>query len=578
MKDVGRVGSQGRYRMKGKTQGMKLKKGAAGTKDKKKTARKTSVGEVLKRKEETKDSLASTGRENDQKDEMRGDAGSLPIEARPDKRLQEFWDESRLFVEKSVPHFPTAQKERMILNRAKALQIRKETHFQRDHKNRQQYIELPDSEVSRPRENTVGIESLKPPNDTHRQQDIYEVKEPTEETVTLGSKESSMGDMKETEHLEYNWETLPDGAMCMHCGSQEPANMRCNTCHRAFHEGCLAEGKCCQCCREHAPPLSRIFWSVESQRDFPEQVISGKEESVLIPMPLGNLGNTCFIASSLQVILRMEGVIRKCVTSTEPHPTLKELHRAMKEGASQSEAQASFQRLVEWCRQEGVQEKDSDDKWAEGDPQVFTMRLLGEAASLTTQKHQIESEIEIEWTKELRCKTCQHVAPARNRRELTIQYTELDEPLPQWILSQAETGTTMQHCEKCNVHTNHLVKERVCRAPEYLIVAVKQHDSPTPITIPVEITLTECERESAPSRHCVYEVQGYVQHLTTSKGKSHFVSIVRQGKRFKLIDDHRTEDISFEKHCVANMLLYRRLAPEDEMVRGLVSNLENTDV
>jgi hypothetical protein len=214
----------------------------------------------------------------------------------------------------------------------------------------------------------------------------------------------------ERRHIEDSVEPLPLDPVCQTCWSSTPAETRCESCGKTAHAECLDENDNCQECGVYTPSLHRKFWSEDMRRRNPDPVFPqlskfdsyGRQQATPL-MPWGNDGNTCFISSTMQVLVRLEGFCRVARTDSLMGAALLRLRNSMACG-NETTLRTAFTALISYARECQWQQRTGGD-WGAGDPQVFARHLFERIGDGDAD---LQREFVVHVIKEHRCTICHY--------------------------------------------------------------------------------------------------------------------------------------------------------------------------
>ena len=284
----------------------------------------------------------------------------------------------------------------------------------------------------------------------------------------------------EQRRREAGIEALGKNLICKGCWSAKPADIRCETCGCAAHYQCLDARDQCRTCAE-APdgsqPLHRRFWGERIQQQYPEprlpltgNDISGAMTVSLGVTPLGNLGNTCFIAAPIQILLRMAGVWRALLCCDAYVPGLLQLRHHMMNGAS-DEASRAFAVFVSIVRQERWQLNSENGEWSSGDAQIFLRRFFIYLDLMSEGKLREAVEICVEETHHCSNGDCN---VAQTPTSASVPCVPLEGNLDASLIDrigQYFDERLSSHCARCGSAMQRT--RRFTRAPQHLILTVQ---------------------------------------------------------------------------------------------------------
>lgn len=350
--------------------------------------------------------------------------------------------------------------------------------------------------------------------------------------ITLGVQEDlGQGRGKPTDTAATT-EQIPRHARCIGCGKGPPAKVRCMICHRAFHYHCIWNKKCRDCTNPERPgPLGRGFWPEQTREENPEPVISSDATTqeatfgtalTIPPIALGTRGNTCFIASTMQAMLRLGSCMYNChpVDTREARTPQGEtplgqriikLHAAMisqgdKDTRKKMGIQQAFTDVVEFVRAQGWQRSDQGI-WSMGDPGELIKQILGYMTT-TGEPTPITKAFAQAWDVSYTCRGCeQYTLMAKRSYILEIDLTG-QKSLQSVINKKFEKNEVNERCNDCK-GTKQTRVEKLQDAPASLMVKIKREPTATDSRIATVIQLDKRQYTIA----AVIQAEG--QHFTT---------------------------------------------------------------
>ena len=356
----------------------------------------------------------------------------------------------------------------------------------------------------------------------------------------------------EKRRVEDGVEPLPHDPVCQTCWSSVPAETRCGSCGKTAHVECLDEKDNCQECGVYTPSLHRKFWSEDMRRRNPDPVFPplrefdsyGRLQATPL-MPWGNDGNTCFISSTLQVLMRLEGFCRVTRTDSPLGAVMSRLRHSMTCG-NETTLRTAFIALISYARERQWQQR-ADGEWGTGDPQVFARHLFD---GISEGGADLQREFIVHVRKEYRCPICAYTR-ARTKRYPFIAIGQPDTPATlqeriHWYFDN-EDGRT---CTRCVYGWNMPCTRRIEQGPPHLLVNVK-HDDTSDTTPPQMLRCPGPDDD-------IYQYQ-LIGAVVYSRG--HFTSVILHDSEYWHLGDfdfRRAEPVDWQS---VNMLVYNRIPP-----------------
>jgi len=260
-------------------------------------------------------------------------------------------------------------------------------------------------------------------------------------------------------------------------------------------------------------------------------------------MPWGNDGNTCFISSTLQVLVRLEGFCLATRTDSPLGAALIRLRHSLACG-NETTLHTAFIALISYARECQWQQRTGGD-WGTGDPQVFARHLF---ERLSDGGADLQREFVVHVIKEYRCSICSYTR-AKTKRYPFIAIGQPDTPANlqeriHWYFNN-EGGHACTRCGRSMPCTR-----RLEQGPPHLLVNVKHND--TSDTTPPQML------------HCpgpddyIYQYQ-LIGAVVYSSG--HFTSVILHDSEYWHLGDfdfRRAESIDWQS---VNMLFYNKVPP-----------------